>query len=220
MTLPVPAPPAFVFLDFDGVIMDSMELKLESYCHAFAGMGFARDAIRKSQLEVAGLSRLKTVPLMYAALAGKAMTAELCAEALARFNAHDEDSRGKMRLKEGASGFLEDAKARGIGCAIVTGTPQEVIDRTIAHFDLGKYFRRVCGSPPGKAEHLHAMVREFGLHAAECLYVGDAIKDQEAALAVGMPFAGVDNGDDPFRAEGLSVKVDGLGNLAPCLIPS
>jgi beta-phosphoglucomutase-like phosphatase (HAD superfamily) len=41
--------PAFIFLDFDGVIMDSMALKLESYCHAFAGLGFGREAIRKLQ---------------------------------------------------------------------------------------------------------------------------------------------------------------------------
>ena len=217
MTLPVPRPPAFVFLDFDGVIMDSMSLKLDSYCHAFAGMGFAREAIRKVQHETAGLSRLKTIPLMYLGLSGQPMPAAMSTRALARFTEHDEASRAKMLMKEGAQEFLEAAVARGIRMAIVTGTPQAVIERTVAHFDLGRYFARVCGTPPGKAEYLNNMVREFGLAAEACLYVGDAIKDQEAALAAGMPFAGVDTGDDPFRPEGLSLRVANLAGLLPFL---
>jgi phosphoglycolate phosphatase-like HAD superfamily hydrolase len=58
---------------------------------------------------------------------------------------------------------------------------------------------------------------EFGFAPAACLYAGDAIKDQEAALAVGMPFAGVNNGDDPFRPEGLSVEAGSLAALIPFL---
>lgn len=217
MILPIQHPPSLVCLDFDGVIMDSMALKLESYCHAFAGMGFAREAIRKIQLELAGISRFKTVPLMYQALSGRPMPDSLAAEALARFGEHDEASRARMVLKEGALEFLAAAKGRGIPLAIVTGTPQEVIDRTVDHFSLRAFFARVCGSPPAKPEHLARLAAEFGFAPAVCLYVGDAIKDQEAAVATGMPFAGVNNGDDPFRPEGLSLEVGSLADLLPLL---
>ena len=47
--------PAFVFLDFDGVIMDSMGLKLDSYCHAFEGCGFAREDRRMGHDLLTGL---------------------------------------------------------------------------------------------------------------------------------------------------------------------
>ena len=217
MTPAIPRPPSLVCLDFDGVIMDSMALKLESYCHAFAGMGFAREAIRKVQLELAGLSRVKTVPLMYLELSGKEMPGALAAEALARFGEHDEASRERMQLKAGALDFLAAARARGIPMAIVTGTPQEVIERTVDRFSLRAYFDRVCGSPPAKPEHLSRLAEEFGFAPAACLYVGDAIKDQEAAVAAGMPFAGVNNGDDPFRPEGLSIEVRALAELTPVL---
>jgi phosphoglycolate phosphatase-like HAD superfamily hydrolase len=126
LALPVPRPPSLVCLDFDGVIMDSMALKLESYLYAFEGLGFARDAIHKLQLESAGLSRFKTVPLMYQALSGKPMPEALAAEVLARFHEHDEASRAHMRLKDGALDFLGAARSKGIPLAIVTGTPQEV----------------------------------------------------------------------------------------------
>jgi phosphoglycolate phosphatase-like HAD superfamily hydrolase len=211
------ARPDFVFLDFDGVIMDSMALKLESYCHAFEGMGFDRDAIRKLQLASAGLSRYKTIPLMYEALSGEAMPEAVYAHALARFNSHDDASRDKMSLKEGAGEFLAAALECKVPLAIVTGTPQEVIEKTVAHFGLGMFFARICGSPGSKLQHLERILGEYSLRADRCLFAGDAIKDQEAAVAVGMPFAGVNNGDDPFRAEGLTVEIKHLGALIPLL---
>jgi phosphoglycolate phosphatase-like HAD superfamily hydrolase len=209
--------PDFVFLDFDGVIMDSMTLKLDSYCYAFDGMGFDREAIRKLQLASAGLSRQKTIPLIYEALAGTAMPESLYAQALAHFSAHDDASRSRLELKAGAPEFLEAARTAGIPVAIITGTPQEVIEKTVAYFRLEPYFTRVCGTPGSKAAHLERMLGEFSLKAERCLFAGDAIKDQEAAMAVGMPFAGVNNGDNPFRAEGLTLEIKGLDALIPFL---
>jgi phosphoglycolate phosphatase len=212
--------PAFVFLDFDGVIMDSMGLKLDSYCHAFEGLGFDREAIRKVQLESAGLSRHKTIPLMYETLSGRPIPEDKLRECLERFGAHDEASRAKMVLKEGAEAFLDGARASGIPLAIVTGTPQEVIDRTIAHFGLGPRFVRVCGAPTLKRDHLRALLREFSLDPGRCLYVGDAILDQEAAVPLGIPFIGVNNGDDPFRPEGLLAEVRSLGGILELFAPA
>lgn len=205
--------PAFVFLDFDGVIMDSMGLKLESYCHAFEGCGFGREAIRKLQLASAGLSRYKTIPLMYESLAGEPMPEDLYQACLARFNAHDDASRGRMALKQGTPEFLEAARAMDLPLAIITGTPQEVIDRTIDHFSLRPHFVRVCGAPGSKLQHLERLLGEFKLDPARCLFAGDAIKDQEAAVAAGIPFVGVNNGDDPFRPEGMVAEVKSLERM-------
>ena len=218
-TLPVPRPPALIGLDFDGVIMDSMGLKLDSYCHAFAGFGFAREDIRRLQLASAGLSRFKTIPYMYETLSGKPMPPELAARALDSFREHDEASREKMRPMDGALEFLDAARQRRIPIAIVTGTPQEVIDRTIAYFSLGGYFIQVKGTPGAKSDHLARLAKATRADPARCLYVGDATKDQEAAVAVGMPFAGVNNGDDPFHPEGLSLEIRGLRDLIPILDP-
>jgi phosphoglycolate phosphatase len=209
--------PDFAFLDFDGVIMDSMALKLESYCHAFEGLGFSREAIRKLQLATAGLSRYKTIPLMFESLAGEPMPEALYQQALARFNAHDDASRGKMALKRGAAEFLAAARARGVPLAIVTGTPQEVIEKTADHFGLRPFFARICGTPGSKLQHLERLIGEFHLRPERCLFAGDAIKDQEAAVALGIPFAGVNNGDDPFRPEGLTWEIKSLEELVPLL---
>jgi phosphoglycolate phosphatase-like HAD superfamily hydrolase len=205
--------PDFVALDFDGVIMDSMGLKLDSYCHAFEGCGFSRGDIRRLQLASAGLSRFKTLPLMYEALAGSPMPEELYRLCLERFTAHDEASRARMILKPGTREFLEAARSGELPLAIVTGTPQEAIDRTVDHFDLRGYFRAVRGTPGTKVHHLESLLRESGLAPGRCLYVGDAALDQQAAQAVGIPFVGVNNGDRPFQPEALVAEVEGLDRL-------
>ncbi len=205
--------PDFVFLDFDGVVMDSMGLKLDSYCHAFEGLGFPRDAVRKLQLASAGLSRFKTLPIMYESLAGRQMPEELYRSCLARFTEHDEASRALMTLKDGAADFLAAARASGLPLAVVTGTPQEVIDRTVDEHALRRYFTRVCGAPGTKVEHLGRLLGEFGLDPARCLFVGDAVLDQDAASAAGVPFAGINNGDNPFRPGNLVAETGSLGGL-------
>jgi HAD superfamily hydrolase (TIGR01549 family) len=218
VTIASPLPrPAAVFLDFDGVIMDSMALKLESYLHALSPWTKDREAVRALQLASAGLSRFKVIPYMFQGLLGRPMPEESYREALERFTEHDEASRARMELKPGTARFLAAAKAAGIPLAIVTGTPQEAIDRTIAHFGLGPFFREVRGSPGLKKEHLLDLLATWKLEASRCYYVGDAVMDQEAAAAARIPFIGVDNGDHPFAPGGLVAEVANLDPLPELL---
>jgi phosphoglycolate phosphatase-like HAD superfamily hydrolase len=197
--------------------MDSMALKLESYLHALSPWASDRKAIRSLQLASAGLSRFKVIPYMYEALMGHPMPPERFDEALARFTAHDEASRARMVLKPGTKAFLAAAGAAGIPLAIVTGTPQEAIDRTITHFSLGPSFREVRGSPGLKKDHLLDLLSSWNLRAEECYYVGDAVMDQEAAAAAGIPFIGVDNGDHPFHSGTLVAEITSLDTLPELL---
>lgn len=191
----------WIFLDFDGVIMDSMTLKFEAYRLAFDEFGFDPDALHKQQLLYAGLSRSRAVPLMYEALSGRAMPAEAQARVLRRFAEEDLRLRPQMRLLPGVKAFLQEAERRRVPLAVVTGTPQEVIDGTVDLFDLREFFREVHGYPPAKPEHLQGLLDRHGLRAEETIYVGDAVVDQKSAAAVGIPFVAVNTGDDPFSPE-------------------
>ncbi len=212
MTVPIlPRPPQWIFLDFDGVIMDSMGLKLETYCYALEGFGFTREAIEPLQRELAGISRQRVIPLMYSRLTGKAMSEADTRSALDRFNAHDDASRSKMRLMPGALEFLVAASSNW-PLAIVTGTPQAVIEKTVDYFDLRNYFRRICGTPGAKAHHVREILSEFSLAGKRCWFVGDAILDQNAADESGVAFIGLDGGDHPFRP-GAALAITSLNQL-------
>lgn len=210
--------PRHVFLDFDGVVMDSMTLKLDAYCHALAEFGFERAAVRAQQLLYAGLSRSRALPLMYKALSGGSeLDADAQVRVLERFAEEDIRLRPRMRLMPGAEGFLEEALRRGMPLTVVTGTPQEVVDGTMERFGLGRFFRGVHGSPPLKAEHLAVLPGRHGLRADQTLYVGDAVQDINAAEAAGMPFVAVDHGDGAFVGRRPVATVGGLRDL-PALL--
>jgi phosphoglycolate phosphatase-like HAD superfamily hydrolase len=201
-----------LFFDFDGVVMDSMHLKLEAYCHAFAGQGFASDEVNRIQTREAGIARQRLLGIIYRELKGEELPPELYESALERFNQHDEASRVRMDFVPGSQAFLDKVRGRYF-TAVVTGTPQDVIDRTVAHFGLGPYFDKVCGSPVVKVDHLQALAASRGLRPDQCVYIGDAVKDQEASVACGMPFAGLDRGDHPFDADKAWIIVESLHQL-------
>jgi HAD superfamily hydrolase (TIGR01549 family) len=210
--------PGHIFLDFDGVVMDSMTLKLDAYCHALSEFGFTRAAVREQQLLYAGLSRSRALPLMFKALSGgQDLDAAAQARVLERFAEEDIRLRPRMKLMPGAEGFLEEAGRRGMPLTVVTGTPQEVVDGTVERFALGRFFREVHGWPPLKAEHLAALPARQGLRPDETLYVGDAVQDINAAESAGMPFVAVDHGDGAFAGRNPVATVKGLGEL-PALL--
>jgi beta-phosphoglucomutase len=210
--------PRWIFLDFDGVIMDSMTLKLDAYCHALAEFGFSREQVRSQQLLYAGLSRSRALPLMYKSLSGgDEITPEAQARVLERFAEEDIRLRPRMEFMPGVIGFLEEAGRRGVPLAVVTGTPQEVIDGTVDHFDIRRHFREIHGWPPMKAEHLQGLLDRHGLQPREAIYVGDAVQDINAAEEAGIPFLAVDHGDGAFTGRAPVVTLKGLGELPEVL---
>jgi phosphoglycolate phosphatase-like HAD superfamily hydrolase len=213
--MPIASPsPRWIFLDFDGVIMDSMTLKLDAYCFALAGFGFPRADIREQQLLYAGLSRSRALPLMYKALSdGEDITPEAQARVLARFAEEDIRLRPRMTQLPGVLEFLELAARRGVPLAVVTGTPQDVIDGTVDHFGIRHWFREVHGWPPVKVEHLTGLLSRHGLNPGEAVYVGDAVQDYKAAELARIPFVGIDNGDDPFKGLSPVAQLEGLREL-------
>jgi len=209
--------PHWIFLDFDGVIMDSMTLKLDAYCIALSEFGFAREAVRDVQLKYAGLSRTRAMPLMFKGLSGREVTEEEGARILTRFAEEDVRLRPEMRLLPGVEAFCAEAARRGIPLAVVTGTPQHVIDETVDFFDIRTWFREVHGYPPAKPEHLRSLLERHGLRADEAIYVGDAIIDMRSADEVGIPFIGVNRGDNPFDGMKLMAEVTALAEVGALL---
>ncbi len=208
--------PLWIFLDFDGVIMDSMVLKLDAYCFALKEYGFSRQKIREQQLLYAGLSRSRALPLMFESLAGTQMSEGALKRVLHLFGEEDDRLRSQMQLKPGTIAFLTEAQ-KHVPLVVVTGTPQEAIDETIKVFKLAPFFHEVCGYPPIKAEHLQNQLTKHGLKPEQSLYVGDAIQDYKAAQAVRMPFIGINNGDNPFTGLPLDAELKGLKELSDLL---
>jgi len=203
-----------IFLDFDGVIMDSMALKLESYCYALEEFEFVRNEIQELQLEYTGQSRNRVLDKMVTHITGDAPSDDNLQRLVDKFTEHDDASRPKMEVLPGALEFLT-AVQQSHYVALVTGTPQFAIDATLEHHNLRQYFRDVCGTPRVKPEILKTLMETHSLNVDECIMVGDGKVDQVAADTNKMRFVGMACEGASFEPASAWKVVKSLPELLP-----
>jgi 2-phosphoglycolate phosphatase len=95
----------------------------------------------------------------------------------------------RTRLFPGMRELLRELKTRGIRWGIVTNKATRFTERIVAALDLVPDCV-VCGDTtahlkPHPAPMLHA-AQQLELHCAECCYLGDDLRDMQAARAAGM----------------------------------
>lgn len=205
-----------ICFDFDGVIMDSMDLKLQSYCFAFERFEFPQMRIKELVHTYAGLSRHKMLALMYEQLSGDNASDSLNRELLERFTDHDDRVRPLMQPLAGTLSFLERMHAHCY-TAVVTGTPQDVINKTVAFHNLGHYFDEVRGSPETKETIVEDLMSRQDIPRDQWIFIGDGKTDQDAAETCRIRFVGVDTGDMSFVPGRAWRVVSTLMDLLPHL---
>jgi N-acetyl-D-muramate 6-phosphate phosphatase len=97
----------------------------------------------------------------------------------------------ETRLFEGMDGVLEQLAARGLAVGIVTNKPARLTEALLGDLELRARFACVVSgdSLPERKPHPLPMRHAAGLAGAapeECVYVGDAQRDVQAAHAAGM----------------------------------
>lgn len=112
------------------------------------------------------------------------------------------------RPVEGAFEALDSLRDSGIPLAVCTNKPDESALSVLSDLGLLPYFATVlggtCGLPrkPDPAILLEA-ARRLGVDATDCLMIGDALPDVDAARAAGMPVWLVRSGYGPIAADEL-----------------
>jgi phosphoglycolate phosphatase-like HAD superfamily hydrolase len=205
-----------IFFDFDGVIMDSMTLKLDAYCECLDGFGFARTDVDRIMRERMGQSRYRIIVEIYEQLLGKTIPPDLFETALATFNRLDEAAREKIQFLPGSLEFIRKVHADRF-TAVVTGTPEEFILKTTAHHNLDQYFDIVRGSPDMKPDIVAELLRDHSIRTEESIFIGDGKTDQDAADCHGIRFVGFDNGDYSFDPDSAWKIVTNLDQLIPTI---
>ncbi len=112
---------------------------------------------------------------------------------------YDERVCAETRLFPGMAEVLAEIEQRGIAWGIVTNKSSRFTPRIVAALGLkGRVACVVCGDTtphikPHPAPLLHA-ARELRLDPGECCYVGDDLRDVQAAHAAGMRAVAVEYG--------------------------
>ena len=184
-----------VFFDFDGVVLDSARIKTEAFPEVFAEFPEHSDAITKYHIDNQGISRYEKFEWIYSTLLNEELTDEKSKELGEKFSEIVLERVLTCEPITGAMEFLQLLKDKGIPAVVASGTPYKELLTIIHKRELDHFFADIWGSPMHKAEIIKILTGIHGLKPEECLFLGDASTDYEAAKAKGVPFQAVYSDD-------------------------
>ena len=195
-----------LFLDYDGVIADSMGAKVAAMADAFAPYSTDRAAIAEGFRRHAGSGREMVFDRIHEDLTGKALDQPTRERILAAFLDRIDAINDAVGLFPGVRAFIEAQAAKRL-VAVVTGVPQDEAERQLRRFGLAPSLASVHGATRAAPKHVH-MERFLDARAiapAHALFVGDSHADMREAALAGVPFVGI--GAPDFFAAGAPVAV-------------
>ncbi len=179
-----------IFFDFDGVIVESLEVKVEAFRQIYAPFG---PSVEKRAIEhyvhETGVPRLFRFRYCHKHFLGQDPTDAEVQALSDRFGGMVENLVVACDGVPGARDFLE-AFADRIPCFVVSATPDAELKRIVRRRGLDRFFAAVHGSPPDKPEVLSRILTERGWPAADTVMIGDGLADYRAATANGIRFVG------------------------------
>ncbi|TGV69838.1 HAD family hydrolase, partial [Mesorhizobium sp. M00.F.Ca.ET.149.01.1.1] len=144
--------PAAIIFDFDGVILDSAEIKAEAFAEIYSGYGQQwREPILSYQRLHGGISRREKFDHFDKQIVGSAPTVERLALLSKRFSEIVFEKILAAPFIPGARELLEKATGRS-RLFVVSGTPQQELVEVIGQRALDHYFELVIGAPTQKLE--------------------------------------------------------------------
>ncbi len=207
---------AAIVFDFDGVLVESVDVKTKAFAELYREFGDAVVAnVVAYHLLHGGLSRFEKFRHFHREFLGRELTLEVEQALGQRFSVLVEDAVVASSWVPGAKEFL-DAHHRRLPLYVASGTPDDELKRILARRGATDYFRGVFGSPRRKGEILRRIIVESGFDPAQVLMVGDATTDLEGAREAGTRFLGrVPSGSESPFPDDIEIRQDlnELGSL-------
>lgn len=198
-----------IFFDFDGVILDSTDIKTETFKQMFEPYGpDVVEQVLKHHLQHGGISRVEKIRHYHQSFLGKTLSEE-------EISAYADSFSNAVKKKVIESPSIAGAEAfikkvfKETDLYIISGTPMDELLEITRERGYAPYFFEILGSPTKKPEHVRRIIRSQQLDPALCLFIGDAFTDYNTALETGIRFIGI-QGEVPFP-EGTIVLPDCTG---------
>lgn len=179
-----------VIFDFDGVILNSANIKTEAFLELFQKYPEHQRAIKEYHIENQGITRYKKFEWIYKELLHKSYNEEIKAKLGSDFSTLVFEKIMDAEAIPGAIEFLESLR-NNTPAYIASGTPDEELDKIINSRNLSKFFKTAYGSNISKEEAIDRVAEQEFVEYSELLFIGDATTDYLAALSRDVPFVAV-----------------------------
>lgn len=198
-----------LFFDFDGVLVESAEIKTQAFRALYASYG--EDVIAEVVAhhgEHEGISRVEKIRYCHKEFLGQDLSDAALKMLTSQYSAMVFDAVVECPGVSGAIDLLQ----KNLGTRkmfVVSGTPQTELRDIVQLRGMTHFFEAVCGSPRRKEPIVDELLAQYDLAADKSLFIGDAMTDYRAAEATGLDFIGrVRKGNDSPFPEGTVIVSD------------
>lgn len=179
-------------LDFDGVVLESVAVKLEAFRRLFSGHPNSPEIIRYLETNN-GLDRYTKFRHIWTAMLNRPYDAAVEERLDKEFSALVLEAVLDCPFVPGAEAFLSGAK---LPLYVISAMPLRELKIIVEKRGLAARFKGLYGSPGRKADQLREVLATENLKPSELVFVGDSENDRKAADETGVAFIGRRNAEE------------------------
>jgi phosphoglycolate phosphatase-like HAD superfamily hydrolase len=177
-----------IAFDFDGVLVESVEVKTKAFALLFAGEDSETvQQILFYHLKNGGASRFEKFQTIYRDILNRSLTGQKFQSLCQQFAECVVEEVVAAPWVGGAEQFLS-AHCQRYPLFVISGTPEEELSEIVRRRGMKKFFCEVLGAPRSKEILLNEIMTRHRLAPSELVFVGDSETDWTAARGVGIPF--------------------------------
>lgn len=201
-----------IIFDFDGVLVDSAHIKTDAFRKLFSYWPAHVDEMVAYHIKNMGISRYVKFKHFYETMLKQPYTDEIGSQLSSRFSLLALDEIKRAPLVAGTQEFLKTHQWQ-YRYFIASGTPQEELEDIVDSQNLTQFFSGIFGSPVTKTQIIKNILAEYSLKKSECVFVGDAESDRNAAQETEIRFVLRITGENRDIAEQTQYKIADLAQL-------
>ena len=170
-----------IIFDFDGVILESNEIKIQGFLKLFQKFG-KENSIKISNYfkDNAGLSRYEVINYFFLVILNEEMDKIKLTEYANQYSKIVKKSVLNAEFVIGVKKFLSTNIQYKL--FIVSSSDEKDLKYICMKLNIDKYFESIIGSPTKKADNIKFIIDSFGLKKNETVYVGDSVNDYHATI--------------------------------------
>jgi len=179
---------ALIF-DFDGVILESSNMREDALIHTFRENGVDKqEEIIEVHRVNQGIQRRERIRIIYETLEGSSPSEALLSVIEKGFGNYSARALLECPAVFGIEIFLKHFS--DVPLFIASVAPEEEISIALENRRLSRFFKGIYGAPQKKTEIISNIIYKEGLNSDDVLFIGDRLSDFRAAEAAKVSFIG------------------------------
>lgn len=183
---------ACIMFDFDGVILDSADIKTEAFYEIYLPFGVEiAQMARNYHIEHQGINRKQKIRFLHKTFLNVDITDPDLENLSQSFSNLVYEKVLVCPFIEGALEFLKHLREKGILTFLLSATPDDELKRICKMRNIDNFFRALYGWPHEKKEVAERLLQSYDLKPQQVLFVGDSVSDYEVAYTLNLQFLGI-----------------------------